>query len=50
MGAFCIIAGVQGVVIGSIAIEASHLNIIRGADSITSDKRFSIYHRVNFAQ
>ena len=36
MGAFCIIVGVQGVLIGSIAIEASHLNIIRGAFCITS--------------
>ena len=36
IGAFCIIVGVQGVLIGSIAIEASHLNIIRGAHCITS--------------
>ena len=36
MGAFCIIVGVQGVLIGSTAIEASHLNIIRGAYCITS--------------
>ena len=35
MGAFCILVGVQGVLIGSIAIEASHLNIIRGAYCIT---------------
>ena len=36
MGAFCKIVGVQGVQIGNIAIEASHLNIIRGANCITS--------------
>ena len=36
MGAFCIIVGVQGVLKGSIAIEASHLNILRGAYCITS--------------
>ena len=45
MGAFCIIVGVKGVLIGSIAIEASHINIIRGAYCITSaghinNKRF----------
>ena len=31
MGAFCIIVGVQDVLIGSIAIEASHLSLIRDA-------------------
>ena len=36
MGAFCKIVGVLGVLIGGIAIEASHLNIIRGAYCITS--------------
>ena len=36
MGTFFIIVGVQDVLIGSIAIEASHLNIIRGAYCITS--------------
>ena len=36
MGTFCIIVGVQGVLIGIIAIEASHLNIIRGVYCITS--------------
>ena len=36
MGAFCIIVGVQGVLIGSIAIEANHFNIIRCAYCITS--------------
>ena len=36
MGAFCIIVGVRGVLIGSIAIEASLLNIIRCAYCITS--------------
>ena len=36
MGAFCIIVGVQGVLIGSITIEASHLSIIRDAYCITS--------------
>ena len=35
MGAFCIIVGVQGVLIGSTTIEASHLNIVRGAYCIT---------------
>ena len=36
MGAFCIIVGAQRVLISSIAIEASHFNIIRGAYCITS--------------
>ena len=36
MGAFCIIVGVQDVLIGSIAIEARHLKIIRDAYYITS--------------
>ena len=36
MGAFCIIVGVQDVLIGSVAIEASHLSLIRDAYCITS--------------
>ena len=36
IGTFCIIVGAQGVLKGSIAVEASHLNIIRGAYCITS--------------
>ena len=37
MGAFCIIVGVQDVLIGSIAIELSHLSIIRDAYCKTSE-------------
>ena len=36
MGSFCMIVGVQDVLIGSFAIEASHLSIIRDAYCITS--------------
>ena len=36
MGAFCIIVGVQDVLLGSIAIEASHLSFNRDAYCIPS--------------
>ena len=42
IGAFCIIVGVQDVLIGSIAIEASHLSIIRDAYCISSAGRLII--------